>query len=75
MSALATVAGESFNEKFTAKIDIPLGYFTLPVLMLTFKVSLSMKCLIRIWSTCWCNLNKIVWSKLYKIVNIFAKNG
>ena len=29
MSALATVAGKSFNGKFTANIDFPLGYFTL----------------------------------------------
>ena len=27
MSALATVAGKSFNDKFTAKIDFPLGYY------------------------------------------------
>ena len=27
MSALATVAGKSFNGKFTAKIDFPIGYF------------------------------------------------
>ena len=38
MSALATVAGRSFNGKFTAKIDFPLGYFILPLLMLTLEV-------------------------------------
>ena len=27
MSVLATVAGKSFNGKFTAKIDFPIGYF------------------------------------------------
>ena len=27
MSALATVAGKSFNGKFTAKIDFSIGYF------------------------------------------------
>ena len=27
MSALAKVAGESFNRKFTAKIDFPIGYY------------------------------------------------
>ena len=27
MSAFATVAGKSFNGKFTAKIDFPIGYF------------------------------------------------
>ena len=31
MSALATVAGKSFNDKFTAKIDFPIGYFMLPL--------------------------------------------
>ena len=35
MSPLATVAGKTFNGKFTAKIDFPLGYFILPLLMLT----------------------------------------
>ena len=38
MSALATVAGKSFNGKFTAKIDFPIGYFMLPVLMPTVEV-------------------------------------
>ena len=35
MSALAMVARKSFNGKFTAKIDFPIGYFRLPLLMLT----------------------------------------
>ena len=44
MLALATVAGKSFNGKFTATIDFPLGYFTLPLLMLTLVVgSLSIQ--------------------------------
>ena len=34
MSALATVVGESFNGKFTAKIYFPIGYFIVPLLML-----------------------------------------
>ena len=38
MSALATVAGKSFNNKFTAKIDFPIGHFILPFLMLTLEV-------------------------------------
>ena len=29
MSALATVAGKSFNGKFTAKIDFPVFYITI----------------------------------------------
>ena len=36
MSALATVTRKSFNGKFTAKIDFPIGHFMLPLLMLTF---------------------------------------
>ena len=35
MSPLATVARKSFNGKFTAKIDFPIGHFMLPLLMLT----------------------------------------
>ena len=38
MSALATVAGKSFNSKFTAKMDFPIGYFILLSLMLTLDV-------------------------------------
>ena len=38
MSALATVEGKSFNGKFTAKIDFPIGYFMLPLLMPTVEV-------------------------------------
>ena len=38
MSALATVARKSFNGKFTAKIDFPVGHFMLPLLMLTLEV-------------------------------------
>ena len=66
MSALATVAGNSFNGKFTAKIDFPIGCFILPLLMLTLEVlSLSIHYLVNVWTTCWWNLNKIVWSELY----------
>ena len=38
MSALATVARKSFNGKFTAKNDFPIGYFMLPLLTLTLEV-------------------------------------
>ena len=49
MPALAMVAGKRFNGKFTAKIDFPLGYFTLPLLKMTLKVeSLSIHYLISI---------------------------
>ena len=32
MSALATVARKSFDSKFTAKIDFPIGHFMLPLI-------------------------------------------
>ena len=32
MSALATAEGKSFNGKFAAKIDFPIGHFMLPLL-------------------------------------------
>ena len=75
MSALATAAGKSFNGKFTAKVNFSIGYFLLPLLMLTSEVcSLSIHYLISVWTTCWCNLNKIVWSKLYvQNVELFDK--
>ena len=38
MSVLATVVGKNFNGKFTAEIDFPIGYFMLPLLMLTLEV-------------------------------------
>ena len=38
MSALATVVRKSFNGKFTAKIDFPIGHFMLTLLMLTLEV-------------------------------------
>ena len=41
MSALATVAGNSYKGKFTTKTDFPLGYFILPLLMLTLEVLVS----------------------------------
>ena len=46
------------------------------LLMLTLEVwSLSVYCLISIWTTCWWNLNKSVWSKVYKILSFLTKNG
>ena len=38
MSALATVTRKSFNGKFTAKIDFPIGHFMLPLQMMTLEV-------------------------------------
>ena len=34
MPVLATVAGKSFNGKFTAKMDFSIEYFMLPLLTL-----------------------------------------
>ena len=49
MSALATVPGKRCKGKFTPKIDFLIGYFMLPLLILTLKVlSLSMHYLISI---------------------------
>ena len=45
MSSLATVARKSFNSKFTAKVDFPIGHFMLLLLMLTLEV-LSLSILI-----------------------------
>ena len=36
--ALATVAGKSCNDKFTAENDFPIGYLMLPLIMLTLEV-------------------------------------
>ena len=74
MSALMTVAGKSFNGKFTPKFDFPIGHFMLSLLILTLKVlSLSIHYLISIWTTCWWNWNKIVWSELYRILIFLTK--
>ena len=72
MSVLATVAGKSFYGKFIPKIDFPTGYFML--LIMTLKVlSRFIHYLISIWTTCWWNLNKIVWTELYKILIFLTK--
>ena len=39
MSAKAMVAGKSFNGKFAVKIDFPIEYLMLPLLMLALEVS------------------------------------
>ena len=38
MSTFAAVARKSFNSKFTAKIDFPIGHVMLPLLMMTLEV-------------------------------------
>ena len=53
-SVLATVAVKNFNDKFTEKIDFPIRYFMLPLLMMTLKVySLPIHYLTSIWTTFW----------------------
>ena len=70
------LAQKSFNGKFTAQMDLPIGHFKLPLLTLTLKVwSLSIHYLISIWTTCWWNLNRIVWYERYKILSLLANNG
>ena len=49
MSALPTVAGESFNSKFTAKTDFSIGYFTIADTDIG-SLSLSIHYLISIWN-------------------------
>ena len=72
--AFATVAWESFKGKFTAKIGFSIGYFRLPLLTLTLEVwGLSIHYLISIWTTCWWNLDKNAWYKIYKILSFLAK--
>ena len=69
MSALATVAWKSFNGKFAAKIDFPIGAFYVTIADADVgSLSLSIHYLINIWSTYWWNLNKIVLSEPYKIL-------
>ena len=71
MSAVATVARKSFNGKFTVKMNFQLGMLFYHCWCWHWK-SKSLH-LISIWTTCWWNLNKIVWSELYKILSF--KNG
>ena len=74
MSAIAIVAWKSFSCKFSAKTKFPIWDFMLPLLMLTLEVlSLSMHYFIRIWTTCWWNLNKIILSKIYRMLIFLTK--
>ena len=38
MSALATAVGKSFDDRFTVKINFPIEYFTIKLLMVTLEV-------------------------------------
>ena len=74
MSALATVYG-----KCIAKIDFSIGYLMLQYCWCWhWKAkggALFIHYLISIWTTCWWNLNEIVWSKVYKILSFLTING
>ena len=77
MSVLATVAGERFKGNLTAKIDFLNVYFIVPMLMLTLEVySLFHTLFDKVFGPhAGENLNKIVWSELYKILSFLTKNG
>ena len=75
MSALATAAPKSFNGKFTAKIDFPIGHFILPLLMLTMKSKISPYI---IWHLKYLDhmlvkFKQIVWFELTKILCFLIK--
>ena len=76
MSILATVAVKSFDGKFTAKNLFSNWVFYVTIADADIaSLSLSIHYLVSIWITCRWNLNKIVWSYLYKILSFLAKNG
>ena len=71
MLVFATVAQKRFYAKRIAKVHFPIRHFMLPLLMRdigNFKVSpyIIDKYLDHIH---WWNLNKIVWSEIYKILS------
>ena len=54
---------------------MPLKPSVPPLEMLTLEVSsVSILYLIRIWTTCWPNVNQIVWSKMYNICALWQNN-
>ena len=67
MPTLATVARKSFN-KFTAKIDSPIGYFMSPLLIKSLHTLCD-----QYLDHMLVNLNKMVWSELYKILSFLTK--
>ena len=67
------VTRKSFNGKFTAKIDFPIGYFILPLLVLTLEVcSLSIHSLVSIWTTCM--LVEFEQNRMVQTTELFDKN-
>ena len=71
------VAGKSFNGKFTVKIWFSdrAFYVTIADADIASLKCLSMHYLVSIWTTYRLNLNKIVWSEIYKILSFLTKNG
>ena len=68
MSALAAVTVKSFNSKFTAKFDFPIGYFYVNITDADIGSLKSFHALFdKYLHYMLVNLNKIVWSKLHKI--------
>ena len=60
--------------KSSFPINLPLNSSVLPLQTLTMEVSsLFIHYLIRIWTTCWWNLNNILWSEIYEILSILVK--
>ena len=76
MSALATVTRKTFNSKFTAKIDFPIGYFYVTIANADIDIG-SQKSLHTLFDKYWyhmlVNLNKIAWSDLHKILSFLTK--
>ena len=68
MSALVTVTWKGFNGKFTVKIDFPIGYVMLPLLMLTSEVQSFTKYLDHMPV----KFEQIVWSELHKILSFLT---
>ena len=66
---------KSFNSKFTAKFDLSVRafYVTIADADIGSLKSLHKFIDISIWTTCWWNLKKIVWSKPYKNSVLFDK--
>ena len=74
MSALATVAGKSFNSKLLQKLIFRSGILYNHCWCWHWKSKVSPIHYLRsIWTTCWWNLKKIAWSELYKILSFLTK--
>ena len=79
MSALATVTWKSFNGKFTRKNWFSDQVFCVAIADADIGSLESLHTpyiyFVSILTICWWNLNKIVWTKLHKILSFLTKNG